>query len=362
MADEEVIDDVADGSTGEDETSLSDDLASAWEESTGEALDADGGASGDSGDTTSADAGTGGGDLGSAGQAVGEPAAGAGETGAEAVESGPRPPVDWTPELREEWAGLPEGVRTQIANREAQMNQAMQGTAQARRVAQDFTGVANQYGSVMAAEGVQNPVQMFDATMRVVSELRMGTTQQKANRIASMISEYGIDIATLDDALAGQITGEPPAQGGNADLEALLDQRMAPVTDMMQQLAGMQQQKQQASAYEAQQEVDAFSQNAEFLNDVRHDVADLIDMATRQGREMPLQEAYAKACSMNPQISQVLEQRAEQAKIMGGRQTIAGKRNAGSSLRPGNIGSNASGTPQSLHDSISAAWDDQLSG
>jgi hypothetical protein len=241
------------------------------------------------------------------------------------------------------------------------MAQAMQGTAQARRVAGEFTGVANRYGSVMAAEGVNNPVQMFDSVMQTVSELRMGTGQQKANRMAELIQNYGIDIQALDDALTGQISGEPQAQGGNPDLEAMLNERMAPVNDMMQQLAGMQQQKQQASQDAAVQEVNTFAQSAEFLNDVRHDVADLIDMATRQGREMSLEEAYNKACSMNPQISQVLDQRAQQEKLMGNQQGIAGKRNAGSSLRPGNAGGNIK-SPQTLHDSISAAWDEQLGG
>ena len=359
MADdnEEVLDEGVSTEAEERGTSLSDDLEAAWADSEAPADEAGGS---DGGDSASPD-----GDNGSpVPDAV---PGGSGTASAETPVSAEsetvgKPPLDWSPELREEWAGLPAGVKTQIANREAQMSQAMQGTAQARRVAQEFTGVANQYGSVMAAEGVQNPVEMFDATMRVVSELRMGTTQQKANRIASMVSAYGVDIQALDDALAGTISGEPQAQGGNPDLEAMLDKRMQPVNDMMQQLAGMQQQKQQASAYEAQNEVNTFAQSAEFLNDVRHDVADLIDLATKQGREMPLQEAYDKACAMNPQIANVLAQRAQQQSIADAGRNVSSKRMAAASLRPGNIGANSQSKPATLYDSISAAWDDQIGG
>lgn len=280
-------------------------------------------------------------------------------SGSEGDEAGLAPPMDWDAELRESWKDLPAKVQEKVAAREQHMAQTMQGTAQARQLADQFGGVANRYGSVMAAEGVQNPVQMFDTVMQTVSELRMGTTQQKANKIAQLIQNYGVDIETLDSALAGTISGEPAAQSGNPDMEAMIDQRMQPVNEMMQQLAYMQQQKQYASQNEAAQEVEAFKAKAEFLNDVRHDVADLIDLATKQGRQMTLQEAYDKACAMNPQISGVLSQRAEQAKLVETRNTIGAKRNAGSSIRPGNAGANTkrSGT---LLDDLNAAWDEQI--
>ena len=347
MADEEVIEDVVEDTVEEDSGSLSDDLSAAWEAS-------------EEGETAD---GPGGEDL------AGEPDAGAvsadgGERQTEqpAVEevAGGKPPIDWSPELREQWGGLPAGVKSQIVARENQMAQAMQGTAQARSIANEFTGVANQYGSVMAAEGVKNPVQMFDNVMRTVSELRMGTPQQKANRMAELIQNYGVDLTTLDGALTASIKGAPAPQGENAQFEQMLDQRLAPVNQMMQQLAGMQQNKQQQTQQSAMQEVDTFAQSAEFLSDVRHDVADLMDLATRQGREMPLQEAYDKACAMNPQIASVLEQRATQAKLAGNQRSIAGKRNAGSSLAPGNPRGQNTTPAGSLYDAISAAWDEQV--
>jgi hypothetical protein len=329
------------------------DIAAAFDESTG-TDDSDIPGVGEASD--GAVPGTEGSDSGAVGATDGEAATAAGAGG----DGSGKAPIDWSPELREQWSGLPESVRGQIAAREAQMSQAMQGTAQARQIANEFTGVANQYGSVMAAEGVKNPVQMFDNVMRTVSELRMGTPQQKAARVAELINNYGVDLDTLDGVLTASITGEPQEVGQNDQFAQMLDQRMAPVNQMMQQLAGMQQQKQYGVQQNAVNEVNTFSQTAEFLGDVRHDVADLMDLATRQGREMPLQEAYDKACAMNPQIANVLSQRAEQTKLAGAQRSIAGKRNAGSSLAPGNPRGQNTTPTGNLYDAISAAWDDQV--
>ncbi len=274
-------------------------------------------------------------------------------------------PVDWDASLRESWKDLPKPVQQKIAAREQHIAQAMQGTAQARRIAQDFSQVASQYGSVMAAEGVQNPIQMFDSVMKTVSELRMGTQSQRAARLADLVTTYGVEIGALDDALTERLGGSPAPEGQsgyNPQLEQMIDQRMQPVNQMMQQLAAMQQQKQQAGYQEAAQTVEQFAATpeGEFLQDVRQDMADLIDLATRQGREMSLQEAYDKACAMNPTISQVVSQRAEQKRLAEAGQGLAQKKAAGSSLKPRNLAGGKPETSGNLYDDLSAAWDDQI--
>lgn len=283
----------------------------------------------------------------------------AGDAEPSASPAGGKPPVDWSPELREKWAGLPDDIKGKISERERNVAQVMQNTAAARRMEQDFTSLTSKYGSVIAAEGAQHPMQIVQPLLQTVAELRMGTSAQKATRIAELIQRYDVDIATLDDALSSSISGEPGETAQQSELERLLEQKMAPVNQMMQNLAGMQQQKHQVSQQEAVNEVNQFAQQAEFLNDVRHDVADLIDLATKQGRQMTLQEAYDKACAMNPQISQVMQQRAEATKLQQASQTVASKRQAASSLKPRGMGGQTGGN-DSLYDSISAAWDSQV--
>lgn len=304
-------------------------------------------ASAEAGDTAPGDSGT-------------ETQAGAEPAAAEAA----KPPIDWDAGLREQWGELPDGVRKKIADREQQMAQTMQGTAQARQIAQQVGNIANQFGSVMAAEGVQNPLQMFQGVMQTVAELRMGSPQQKAQKMAQLFNTYGVDLKELDRALSSQISGKP-AEGAapsvDPGLEQLLDQRLAPVNQFLQQQQHYQQQQQLAGQQSAQAEVNEFAANGgEFLNDVRHDVADLMDLATRQGREMSLQEAYDKACAMNPQIAGVLAQRKEQEALTQANQNVSRKRAAASSLGPANLGGNSGANNESLSGALNAAWDEQI--
>jgi predicted phage tail protein len=366
MADDEVIDDGQNEETGDE--SLRSSIESAFDGDSGESEGETGegsseAAGGDVSETASVDEKPSGEDEGDA--AGGDEKAKPADASAGNVASTDKPPVGWGPELREQWSGLPDGVKQQVHAREQHMARAMQGTAQARQTAHDFQGMSQKYGSVMAAEGVNNPMQMVDTMFQTVAELRMGSPAQKAAKIAQLIQSYGVDIATLDDSLSAQVSGQPaPQQQQQMDpnMQHMIDQRMQPVNQMMQQLAGMQQNKQRQDQRQAHQEVDKFAQSAEFLNDVRHDVADLIDMATKQGRDMPLQEAYDKACAMNPAIANVLAERAQQQNLANAGQRISSKKMAASSLAPGNSGGNSTQAPRTMTDALNAAWDDQLSG
>lgn len=263
------------------------------------------------------------------------------------------PPIDWDAGLREHWGKLDPAVQAKISAREGQMAQAMQGTAQARQVAGDLQQLGNQYGSVIAAEGAQNPIQAFQGLLQTTTELRMGTPAQKATKMAELITHFGVDIGMLDNAIVGQPVGNPEVAG----MEQMLEQRMAPVNQMMQQLAQMQEQKQYAQQQNVANEVEEFKKDAEFLEDVRQDMGYMINAATQRGEEMTLRDAYTKACAINPQISGILAQRAEQTALTNGKAGLARKKNAASSIS-GKGQAPAGGGPKSLHEELSSMWDE----
>ena len=90
------------------------------------------------------------------------------------------------------------------------------------------------------------------------------------------------------------------------------EQQIAPLRQLQQQVAMQQQMAMQQQEYAAQSEIEQFSANAEFLNDVRMEMADIIDMGAQRGVNYSLQQAYEIACRAHPEISRVLQQR-EQA-------------------------------------------------
>ena len=268
-------------------------------------------------------------------------------------------PINWSPQQREEWSKVPRHLQEKIISREKEMDQAVAGTAAARKTHDYISNLAQTYAPVLAAEGVNNPVDAIEGLFKSVATLRMGSAPQKAQMMAQLVNQYGIDINMLDDALVGQ----QPQDAPNAQFEQMLEQKMAPINQVMQQLNAMQQQNQQQTRTSANQEVVEFAKTAEFLPDVRADMADMIDMAKKHGRDLTLQEAYDRACSVHPEISKVVEQRKQQQAIIGGNQTIAQKRAAAASLNGRQTGTGGSpGSGGSLRDQISAAWDDVASG
>jgi len=110
----------------------------------------------------------------------------------------------------------------------------------------------------------------------------------------------------LDSALAGQTPRVDPQQ---AAIDQVLNQRLAPVQQMLTQFQQMQNHQQSQIAMQAQSEVENFLTRAEFGNDVREDMADLMEAAQRRGQTLTLADAYKKACMMNDSVRSVLVQR-----------------------------------------------------
>ena len=260
-------------------------------------------------------------------------------------------PAGWTPKLRESWSKVPAEVQAQINAREKEMSASMANTSAARTTHDRMAKLGQSFAPIMAAEGISDPVEAAEGLFNTVSKLRMGSPAQKAQVISELISSYGVDISTLDDL----IVGNTPQSSPNADMERLIDQRMEPLNQVMQMLNQQQQQKGAESKVQAEQEIKSFAENAEFLGDVRMDMANIIDYAGSQGRKMGMKEAYDTAVAMNPEIQQVIAQR----KITGGNTAITAKHTAASSISgrkagTGNVGNGA----MSIRESISSAWDD----
>jgi len=261
-----------------------------------------------------------------------------------------KPPVGWTPESREHWAKLPQNVRQQISKREVEVNKLLQDTADARRLHQEFGRTVEPYRALMASQGVNNPLEAVNGLLETAAALSMGNDNQKAQRLAGLIKHYGIDIETLDSILAGE---EPQQRQGNpnADIENLINQRLAPYEQDRQR----QQQEQQ---YQVRQRA-AISVNQvaqkEFFNDVRMDMADIVEMATKRGQSITMEQAYEKAVQLNPEIQRVVRGRQSS-------QDIHSKHNAASGIR-----GNRSGVPDGngnldLRSQLEANWNIVSSG
>lgn len=261
-------------------------------------------------------------------------------------------PLDWSPSQRESWSKVPRDIQDKILAREKDMADAIEGTADARKTHEHLSKLATAFAPVMAAEGANTPMEAIEGLFNTVAELRMGSPQQKAVKMASLISHYGVDIAALDSVLAGQT----PEQGSNTQLEQMLDQRMQPFNDFMANQQQNQQTQNQATQNIATANVAEFAKANEFMNDVRQDMAYLVDLAAKNGQEITLQQAYDKACTLNPEICAVIDKRKADAALLGDQTSIAAKE-AAMGLNGKQMGTGGGAASMSLREQINSAWD-----
>lgn len=308
-----------------------------------EASESEGGTDGDEGDEPEVPESDTGGDGEGDGEETDE-----GDGGEDDGDTG-RAPVSWTPEAREAWSKVPKEARAEIARREKEITDAMGQTASARRFAQEWSDLTKPYEGLMAAQGA-TPYTGVKRLLEIGAGLSMGNQEQRANIVTNLIKQYQVDLNTLDAMLSGDHQPDPMQQIGS-----LIDERLAPI---QQRYSQEDQRRQQQSQQQAMQELSEFKKDKPFYDDVRMDMADIMEIAAKRGEQLSLGDAYERACAMNPKVSKVVQQRkaAEEAKRR--KKEAESKRAASSSVRTSSAtGGSAPGEAGSLTEALAAAWD-----
>lgn len=276
----------------------------------------------------------------------------------DAAEGGPppvatqptRPPSSWKPQYRERWEALPPDIQQEVLRVDKEIVSTMAQAAAARRFQEQFQQTIAPFESHIRAEG-SDPIRMVGNLLQTAVALRTAPPAHRAQLVAQIVKSYGVPIDALDAALVG----EQPAggQSPNIDPRSIAEQVRREV------LSGLTQRAQQANAARAQQEAAAFEQDPanEFLEDVRQDMADLLEVAGRQGRALSLKDAYDRACRLNDNVRAVLEQRAAAKTAANAQASTQRAKAAGSSVKSQPAGMAAPKELNSIRDYVEAAWD-----
>ena len=216
------------------------------------------------------------------------------------------PPGGWKPAAREMWKAIPKQVRDEVQRREREISTTMQQLTDVRKFADNFAQTIYPFREHIRREGA-TPLSAVQSLLQTAASLQTGDSRAKAVQIATLVARYGVDVRELDEALASGVGREEP----------IVAQRVAEaVRPFQEQLAQQQAElasRQQATTSTVQQELAAFSSDPanEFFNDVRLDMADVMDAAARRGQTISFKDAYDKACQMNPDVAPILAQRKE---------------------------------------------------
>jgi hypothetical protein len=289
------------------------------------------------------------GDAGATQPAGDTPAVDVGQ--AAAVDPYNKAPQSWKPGAREVWAKLPTEVRAEVHRRESETAHVMQETAQARQV-HDYLGQLQQtYAPALQAEGV-DVLTASANLMQLASRLRFGTPPEKAQMAAQIIRNYGVDVNALADALDGI-----PAQAQPGQMQQQPMMQDPRVDQLFEQLSAMRQNREQQIMEKAVTEVEQFGGDKEFFEDVREDMADILDLATKRGIDLPLDQAYERACRLHPEISKVLVARERAAQAGNLRGSTQRAKDAASSVR-GTPSGVSTAQPNTLRSQIESAMEE----
>jgi hypothetical protein len=240
---------------------------------------------------------------------------------------------------------------------------ALSETVQARRVATEFSRAVQPFQARIQSMGL-DPVTAASELFKADYLLSSAPMPQRAAVMAKLIKDYGVDFSELDKALVGS-AGGAAADPIQSRVEQLLEQRLAPVQQL---LAQQEQQRAAAEAAEraqAQQSVESMLNDPKYtyLEDVREDMADLIELSARRGVYLSLPEAYTRAVAMNSEIAarasasatrQQVQQSAAQANAAAQRALGASVSVSGAPTQ-GGVGQRVNGGTADLRGTIAAA-------
>ena len=237
-------------------------------------------------------------------------------------------PQSWTPAEREAWNKVPSDARAAIMRREQEIQRGLSQSAVHRKFANDFHAVIKPYENLIRAQN-SHPLQAVQNLMQTAAALTTGSAQQKAMVVREIMQNYGVDVEALDAVLTGQPIPERSMESHPAT--QLFEQRIAPIEQFVGTLQQRLAQQQQKMQEETQTEIQQFAATADFFEDVREDMADLMEAAANRGRNLTLKDAYERACAINPEVSAIVSQRRNaQAAQQKGNTVIAARQAAGS--------------------------------
>jgi len=208
-------------------------------------------------------------------------------------------PAGWKPDAKAAWGTLPPNVQAEVSRRETEMSNTLRESASARNIAQQFTETVTPYLPFIRAEGAANPLDAIRSLMDHVVVMRTGSAFQKASTIASLVKNYGVDIAELDNALVGNAS-EDPKLAMQQQIDSLVQQRMAPFQQIVQQAQAAQQAQMATLGQQMDAELATFQQGHPHYETVRGMMADLMEVAQRNNIEMSLADAYDQATRLHP--------------------------------------------------------------
>lgn len=267
-----------------------------------------------------------------------------------------KPPASWRAGAKESWAKLPPAVRQEVTKREGEIQRELSQTAVVRKFSAELANIIRPHSQTIQSMNT-TPLAAIDSLLKTASGLAGGNAEVRARIVADIIGNYHIDIPMLDKILAKQPIPDKMKNGGDPNPNSVPDWAK-PIFSFMTDAQTARQQREIDLQTEAESEVAEAAHNMPFLDDLRDEVADILEISARRGKVVTLEEAYNRAVAMDPEVSQVVAQRkaaADKTKS----DSLARARRAASTVSGAPRGRNAGGEGKvaNRREAIERAWE-----
>jgi len=226
-------------------------------------------------------------------------------------------PSSWTPKAREHWAALPEEARKEILRRE---EDSIKGIRQIQDQMAPYTQFAQTLEPFIkeAFDNKTDPGQYIGNVMQAERRLRTGTAEERFSSLVEIAEGYGIPLRKIiNDAMGQEVIPHPSLNQRQSSIPPEVQKELDEAREFRQKF----QTNQQTSQEEANQKaIDEFRKDKEFFEDVREDMAVLLE----GGRATSLQDAYDKACRMNTDVFTIITERSTKP-VLSDKQKAAAK-------------------------------------
>ena len=223
------------------------------------------------------------------------------EVVAEAKPSRPRP-SSWKKDYEESWGTLDPALQDYIAQREADFAKGVSTYKAQWDQAQPVLQSLERFAPILQQNGV-DPAQWINSLGTAHQTLVYGNPEQKLQMFAQLANDYGVD---LNGLTGGQ---------GISPQFSMIAQELSQIKNQWQQFQSQQEQQEQA---QLKGEIDLFSKDKPYFEDVRETMAGLL----QNNMASDLQTAYDKAIRLHDDIWQKIQseqvkssQKEQQSKI-----------------------------------------------
>lgn len=254
-----------------------------------------------------------------------------------------RPPTSWKKDYHEVWQTADPKLKEYAWQREEEMKRGVEPLLSKAQFADQIQQAIEPYQNNLRTLGIEPP-QAIKALMDADNVLRHGTPQQKAQMFATLSQQYGVNLQEI-----GSLQQQP--------VDPTVSMLQNELYSVKNEVMTWKQQQEAAQNQALLGEINSFAEKAEFFEDARPTMIQLLNSGMAQN----LEDAYNKALRLDESLSSKLQQ-SQQAKAEAAKRETANKaakaaRAAAVSVRSSTPGVNTATKAQDRRSLLSEQFD-----